>query len=110
MVSFSIFERPRRPAQEATKCVRELAAPAFGHEVVKRAVTAALPKDSTSRKAMSELLKKLVTEEVVSTTQAKRGFARLNDALADLTCDVPNAADLLKEFESSAARDGVISE
>ena len=30
---------------EATKCVRELAAPAFGHEVVKRAVTAALPKD-----------------------------------------------------------------
>jgi len=93
---------------EATKCVRELAAPAFGHEVVKRAVTAALPKDSTSRKAMSELLKKLVLEEVVSTTQAKRGFARLNDALADLTCDVPNTAALLKEFEASAARDGVL--
>ena len=57
---------------------------------------------------MSELLKKLVLEEVVSTTQAKRGFARLNDALDDLKCDVPNAAGLLKEFESSAARDGVL--
>ena len=58
---------------------------------------------------MSELLKKLVLEEVVSTTQAKRGFQRLNDALDDLKCDVPNAADLLKEFEASAARDGVLS-
>ena len=88
--------------------MRELAAPAFGHEVVKRAVTAALPKGDADRKAMSELLKKLVKEEVVSTTQAKRGFARLNDALADLTCDVPNAAELLKEFEAHAARDGVL--
>ena len=89
--------------------MRELAAPAFGHEVVKRAVTAALPKGDADRKAMSALLKKLVEDEVVSQTQARRGFSRLNDALADLTCDVPNAAALLKEFEADAQRDGVLS-
>ena len=58
---------------------------------------------------MSELLKKLVLEEVVSTTQAKRGLRAPERCSSDLTCDVPNAADLLKEFESSAARDGVLS-
>ena len=35
---------------EAVRCVRALHAPAFGHEVVKRAVTAALPKGDADRR------------------------------------------------------------
>lgn len=100
-----------REIAEATRCVRELAAPAFGHEVVKRAVTAALPHDAEARKAVSSLLAELVAgaEGLVSPAQAARGFARLNDALPDLTCDVPNAAELLAEFVDRAKKDGVLA-
>jgi programmed cell death protein 4 len=94
---------------EATKCVRELAAPAFGHEVVKRAVTAALPQEAANQYAVEALLKRLVLDETVSQTQAARGFARLNQALPDLTCDVPSAAAVLSAFEKAAKRDGVLA-
>ena len=59
---------------------------------------------------MSELLKKLCTGGSCLNDAGQEGFSRLNDALADLTCDVPNAADLLQGVrDRMAARDGVIS-
>ena len=48
--------------------------PAFGHEVIKRAVTAALPKGDADRKAMSELLKKLVLRKWSSTNASEGGL------------------------------------
>ena len=44
----------------------------------------------------------------MSQTQAAQGFKRLNDALPDLTCDTPNASELLAAFELAAKRDGVL--
>mmetsp|Transcript_831 Transcript_831/g.2517 ORF Transcript_831/g.2517 Transcript_831/m.2517 type:complete len:411 (-) Transcript_831:101-1333(-) len=100
-----------RELGEAKRCVRELAAPAFGHEVVKRAVVAALPHDDEARNAVSRLLAELVAdaEGLVSPAQAARGFARLKDALPDLTCDVPNAGELLAAFVERAKADGVLA-
>jgi len=94
----------------AVSCVKELGAPAFGHEVVKRAVTSALALDEGGRASTSRLLKALVVDPApaVSATQAARGFARLAENLADLVLDVPNAADLLAEFEATAKADGVL--
>lgn len=95
---------------EAKRCVRELSAPRFGHEVVKRAVTLALPRSADDRKAISALLKALVVDpdQILSTTQAKLGFGRLAEALPDLTCDVPNAKALLDEFLAQAKADKVV--
>ena len=95
---------------EAKRCVRELSAPRFGHEVVKRAVTLALPRSADDRTAISALLKALVVDpdQILSTTQAKLGFGRLAEALPDLTCDVPNAKALLDEFLAQAKADKVV--
>jgi len=110
-VDFAVGEYlATRELSEAKRCVKELAAPAFGHEVVKRAVAAALPRDADARAAVSALLKALVVDPapLVSQTQAALGFKRLNDNIADLTCDVPNASELLAAFELAAKRDGVL--
>ena len=97
---------------EAKRCVRELNAPNFGHEVVKRAVTLALPKADADRDAISQLLKALVVDpdQILSTNQAKLDFNRLADALDDLKCDVPNAKQLLDALVDRAKADGVLVE
>lgn len=100
-----------RDTLEAVKCVRELDAPNFGHEVVKRAVKFALSKDSHTRKAVSDLLKALVDDDTspsLTNTQIALGFKRLFADLPDLVLDVPNAEGLLRDFQNQAIDDGLL--
>ncbi|KAJ8598136.1 hypothetical protein CTAYLR_007424 [Chrysophaeum taylorii] len=97
---------------EAVKCVRELEAPNFGHEVVKRAVKVALAKPKSIRDNISNLIKALAhddkTSPCLTPIQAQLGFKRLTDDLPDLTLDVPNAKAILDDFELKAKEDGVL--
>jgi len=97
---------------EAVACVRELQAPSFGHEVVKRAVVFFLAASDDARRRCSALLKALATHDetspVLTPTQARLGFERLRAALPDLRLDVPNAEALLDDFEARALADGVL--
>lgn len=94
---------------EAIRCLKELNASQFFHEVVKRAVVLAMEKTEAQRKAISELFAELAGIQLMSQGQAEKGFHRLYDILSDLTLDTPNASQILDAFMEQAKQDGVIS-
>jgi len=94
--------------EEATRCIKELNALYFSHEVVKRAVKIALDKDEKSRGLISKFLTHMHSEEVVSTKQILLGFDKLDKILPDLMLDTPNADKLVAEFKERATTDGII--
>lgn len=97
-----------RQLDEVVRCVRELNAPQFHHELVKRAVTQAVDKSEDQRLAMSSMLAYLVAEDVLSLQQCLKGFKRVRDVMDDLTLDTPNTPTIIAEFESRAVHDGIL--
>jgi programmed cell death protein 4 len=87
---------------EAARCVKQLAAPYFHHEIVKRAIVCALDRSVEQRQSMSALLEYLVKEEMVSQAQATKGFRRIYGIISDLILDTPNAPSLVNEFTQRA--------
>lgn len=99
-----------RELDEAARCVRELNASHFHHELVKRGVTHAMessePKSSLD--AMSALFSFLVKNAILSEYQVAKGLSRLKKLLPDLTLDVPSAPELLTDFEIMAKQVGCL--
>lgn len=97
-----------RELDEAAACVRELNAPHFHHELVKRGVTIAMESSSSSSSvdAMVALISFLVKNAIVSEYQVAKGVSRLRKILPDLTLDVPSAPAILDEFEGLARTAG----
>jgi programmed cell death protein 4 len=93
-----------RELDEAARCVKELGAPHFHHELVKRGVVCAMETNGTDvmvqLDAMAALIDFLVRNAIVSDNQVKKGLSRLHTLLPDLQLDVPQAADFLSAFES----------
>jgi programmed cell death protein 4 len=94
---------------EAERCLRELHAPQFHHEVVKRAVTMALDKSEENQIAMSKLLAAWSSINLLSVQQAEKGFNRLFKSISDIVLDVPNARSVLMAFLERAKADNVVS-
>ena len=104
-----------RELDEAASCVRELKAPHFHHELVKRGIKIAIEEDghnhaseSSSLDAMAALFKFLVDNSIVSEYQVGKGANRLRRALPDLTLDVPAAPQMVDEFELMASERGIL--
>ncbi|GAX25160.1 hypothetical protein FisN_15Lh288 [Fistulifera solaris] len=103
---------------EAARCVKELEAAHFHHELVKRGVFAAMEKDGmkadgdpdahSNLDAMAALFGFLVRNAIVSEYQVKKGIDRLHTILPDLTLDVPMAPSLLTTFEDLALQQGCL--
>jgi programmed cell death protein 4 len=108
-----------RELDEAARCVKELEAPHFHHELVKRGVFAAMELDGKAAvdsadalsniDAMAALFGFLVRNAIVSDNQVKKGVDRLHKLLPDLTLDVPVAPKLLEAFEKFATEQGCLS-
>lgn len=97
-----------RQLDEANRCIRELNASHFHHEIVKRAVTQALDKPEEQRQAMSSMLSYLVAEDVISHQQVLQGFKRVSALVPELTLDTPSAPVLVAEFVARAIQDGIL--
>lgn len=106
-----------RELDEAARCVRELGASHFHHELVKRGVKIAMEKDgmdhmdnsaTSSLDAMAALFSFLVKNSIVSEYQVAKGIARLRRLLTDLKLDVPAAPAMLDEFEEMAREGGCL--
>lgn len=110
-----------RELDEAARCVKELEAPHFHHELVKRGVKIAMELDGnavnktsgegphhelSNMDAMAALFGFLVRNAIISEYQVTKGVRRLHTLLPDLTLDVPAAPKLLKEFEAMAEEGG----
>ncbi len=94
---------------EATRCLEEMRAPHFYHEIVKRAVINALDAEEAKQEQMSELLAALFKKEVLSPQQASRGFNRLYLLLPDLVLDTPAAGAMLEKFTARAKDSGILA-
>ena len=94
---------------ECARCVKELDAAHYMHELVKRGVKIAMEQDgkdsSTQHEksaidAMAALFSFLVKNAIISEHQVSKGVSRLHKILDDLKLDVPAAATLLNDFET----------
>ena len=104
-----------RELDEAARCVREMNAPHFHHELVKRGVKISMEKDgldhaenSSSLDAIAALFSFLVKNAIVSEYQVSKGISRLHKVLPDLKLDVPAAPAMLEEFENMAKEGGCL--
>lgn len=107
-----------RELDEAARCVRELNASHFHHELVKRGVTIAMEEDGANNgasthsdpsvDAMAALFSFLVGNAIISEFQVAKGLGRLKKILDDLKLDVPGAGEMLKEFEEMAKERGCL--
>lgn len=105
-----------RELDEAARCVREMNAPHFHHELVKRGVKIAMEKDGldhaessiSSLDAIAALFSFLVKNAIISDYQVSKGISRLHKVLSDIKLDVPAAPAMLKEFENMAKEGGCL--
>jgi programmed cell death protein 4 len=95
-------------AEEAAKCVRQINAPHFHAEIVKRAVILGLNKTEAETSSLHALLLHLLRHEVLSTSQAQRGFRLVKARLSDISLDVPRAPAALAEWTQRARADGLV--
>uniref|UniRef100_A0A7S0RHG6 MI domain-containing protein n=1 Tax=Pyramimonas obovata TaxID=1411642 RepID=A0A7S0RHG6_9CHLO len=75
---------------EARRCLREVNMPHFHHEVVKQALCLAVESDDAVDPVFS-LLKAFAGSMEISSSELAKGFARMNEAVDDLSLDVPGA-------------------
>ena len=105
-----------RELDEAASCVRELEAPHFHHELVKRGIKIAMeedgrdhaPKTSSALDATAALFEFLVNNSIVSEYQVAKGASRLRRTLANLKLDVPAVPEMVDEFEGMAREGGFL--
>lgn len=105
-----------RELDEAARCVREMNAPHFHHELVKRGVKLAMEKDGldhaessiSSLDAIAALFSFLVKNAIISENQVSKGINRLHKVMSDIQLDVPAAPAMLKEFEEMAKEGGCL--
>jgi len=105
-----------RELDEAARCVREMNAPHFHHELVKRGVKIAMEKDGLDHNdsgvscldAIAALFSFLVKNAILSEYQVSKGISRLHKVLPDIKLDVPAAPAMLEEFEEMAKEGGCL--
>lgn len=94
---------------EASKCIQELQAPQFYHEVVKRAIVTSLDHNLEKHLAISNLFKYLSDEGLLKVSQARLGFNHLYDIMDDLVLDTPTAKQIIDSFTERAITDGILA-
>jgi len=103
-----------RELDEAARCVKELEAPHFHHELVKRGVNISMEimdgnKTEDDIDAMAALFGFLVRNAIISEYQVQKGISRLHQRLPDMSLDIPAAPRLLAEFERLAREGGCLT-
>ena len=93
---------------EASRCIKELNAPEFLHEIVKRAISLVVDKDDKQQQVMSNLLVTLTEQDQLTQAQAVKGFKRLYDRLDDLVLDAPKAPGVLTKFTAWAKEERIL--
>lgn len=88
---------------EAERCIREMRAVHFHHEVVSQIVRMAIENDNSHLHVLITLLQELTKSKLVSEHQLVMGLARVVNDLDDICIDSPLARVNLKDFFVSAS-------
>lgn len=85
---------------EAQRCLRELGAPHFHHEVVYEAVLAVLESEASVEvtQLIIDFLASAAESNLITPNQLDTGVSRILQGLDDLTLDLPNARKYLQTF------------
>ena len=94
--------------EEACRCIKELNAPEFLHEIVKRTISHVVDKSQEQQQAMSNLLLYLAQKDMLTQAQAVKGFKRLFDRVDDLVLDAPNAREVLAKYTAWAIQEKML--
>lgn len=94
--------------EEAVRCLAELNAALFFHEVVKRGIINSLDGSTEKQESMSALFAQLFQRELLSSLQAQKGFDRVQGNISDLLLDSPNAKQTILAFIDRAKKDGIL--
>jgi len=96
--------------KEAETSLRNLNAPSFHFQVVKIALRLMLEKGTSGKDKivlkLSELLKYFLQVALLTEDQMRQGFKVVQDTLADIKLDVPQAESTLNEIIETAQHDG----
>jgi len=91
-----------RDFAEADRCVRELNAPSFHFQIIKRALILGMEKAPTTQSqsmvAMTNLISQFYKEQLFSQNHIIHGHKLCIDSLPDLSLDIPNASAFLREM------------
>ena len=94
---------------EASRCIKDLNAPHFHHEIVKRAIVIALDKSEENQVAISELFIHLSERDLISLPQFETGFLKTYSIMNDLILDTPNALTIVSKFVDEAIENNILT-
>jgi len=97
-----------RDYAEAERCVRELHAPHFHHEVVKRAIVVVIDRDRPIHEACVSLLEHLAAQEVISRPQLRRGLERIETSMEDIMLDSPKGKEVFDFIRNALEEKGIL--
>ena len=95
--------------------MRELEALHFHHELVKRGLVIAMEQEAGqnsskgSLDAMAALFAFLMQNAILSEEQFRKGLQRFRDVLPDVSLDVPDAKEMLNEFQGMMKKLGCLT-
>ncbi len=92
------------------KCVKELGAPHYLHELVKKTVEVAMDGDEKRMELAKRLLEEGCSRGVIPHHQLVLGVRRLEKALPELMLDVPFAKKDVEEIVSFLLKAGLLKE
>jgi hypothetical protein len=95
-----------RDKVEAVRCLRDLGAPHFHHELVYQGIIAALDDPEKKGRVVMDLFRLLGESGEVSSTQMRVGFDRAKGGMEDLSLDYVKAPELLIQWERQAIEAG----
>lgn len=95
---------------EAQRCLVELHAPHFFHEVVYEAIVTVLEHEGSERetKLIADFLAAMGQANIITPNQLELGVHRVYDNLKDLELDIPKARPCLETFLAVAAEAGAL--
>jgi len=96
--------------EEAVRCVHELDAADFGHEIVKRTVFPALELGREALPTAVVLLQTLLLRQAIQASQITKGMVRAVLGLRDLSLDVPAAESSLLALLNLMLQDKLITQ
>ena len=106
--SLSAATTAKSPPKRSTPAMNLIGSNALKPTVVKRAVTAALDRGPREREMVAQLIRSLVSKEILTGHQCEEGFDLILQDAESLAIDVPNAPDEIGVFFARAVVDDLV--
>lgn len=95
--------------EEAIRCIQDLGASQFHHEVIYQTFSITADKPKEDWKVAKTLYHHLFLKNIVHASQFSKGFRRIHSGLDELSIDAPLANQMANDFTEVAKAEGYLS-